>query len=68
MDGPYQLVSVTGVDGLALNVYANDEHADSDISGYPWQGGGNAAWVFDAATGTLFNSFYGTCVSFGGLE
>jgi hypothetical protein len=65
VDGPYDPIGpLQGVDGLAVNVYGNEEKDDSDVSSYPWQGGTNAYWYWDAPTGSLFANFMGTCLSF----
>jgi hypothetical protein len=55
---------VTGPEGYVVNVFGNSEKDDSDISGYPWEGGTNSYWFWDATNGALYANFMNTCLSF----
>ena len=55
---------VQGPDGLVLNVYRWGDDDDSPVRSYPYQGSSNEIFAFDAASGALFASYEGLCVSF----
>lgn len=62
VDGAFPIGPITGIDGLTVNVFGNSEVEDSDVSGYPYQGGENSYWTFDLATGLIYNPNMGTCL------
>ena len=54
---------VQGVDGVVLGALGNSDRDDTEIIGFPYQGGSNALWSFDDATGSFMNTFGGFCLS-----
>ena len=59
--GPLQ-----GVDGVVLGAKGNSDADDTEIIGFPYQGGSNNYWSFDASAGSssFLSTFGGYCLTF----
>ena len=59
--GPLQ-----GVDGVVLGAKGNSDADDTEIIGFPFQGGSNAYWSFDSSadSSSFLNTFGGYCLTF----
>ena len=59
--GPLQ-----GVDGVVLGAKGNSDADDTEIIGFPYQGGSNDFWSFDASAGSssFLSTFGGYCLTF----
>jgi len=54
---------IQAVDGVVLGSVGNSDADDTEVIGFPAQGGSNAYWSFDAESGAFVNTFGGYCLS-----
>ena len=54
---------IEGAGGVVLGSIGNSDVDDTEIIGFPFQGGSNSYWSFDAASGSFLNTFGGYCLS-----
>jgi galactosylceramidase len=62
-EGAGDMGPIEGPDGLVLAAYGDSDASDTVIITFPYQGGSNALWRYDAVSGLIQDPFSGTCLT-----